>query len=176
MKRTLLLNNDFQPLCFIDGKRSLLLLIKERAEVVDMGNGESWWDDPINSADKSWKIPATLKLKRNVRYRHRAKFKKKVLFNRDNWECQYCQTHLTKDTITIDHVTPKCRGGETSWSNCVASCFACNSKKGSKTLSETHMKLQTKPTKPNASHFFHFKNREEWHSDWTAVFVPPSCI
>ena len=33
------------------------------------------------------------------------------------------------DESTIDHVVPKSRGGETSWTNCVLACYRCNSQK-----------------------------------------------
>ncbi len=33
------------------------------------------------------------------------------------------------ENLTIDHVMPKSRGGEKSWTNLVAACKKCNQKK-----------------------------------------------
>ena len=53
---------------------------------------------------------------------------------RDGKQCQYCGS--TED-LTIDHVIPRCRGGE-RWdaNNCVTACRTCNQRKGSMDLSE----------------------------------------
>jgi len=52
---------------------------------------------------------------------------------RDNHQCVYCGS--TKN-LTIDHVRPRCRGGETSANNCVTACLQCNRAKGSLALDE----------------------------------------
>ena len=52
---------------------------------------------------------------------------------RDNNRCIYCGS--TED-LTIDHVRPRCRGGETNASNCVTACLSCNQEKGSLHINE----------------------------------------
>ena len=52
---------------------------------------------------------------------------------RDGHRCVYCGS--TED-LTIDHVRPQCRGGQTNSSNCVTACRACNQLKGSMSLEE----------------------------------------
>ncbi len=47
--------------------------------------------------------------------------------------CFLCNS---KENITIDHVIPICRGGTHSIGNLLSLCQSCNSKKGSKFLSE----------------------------------------
>ena len=47
---------------------------------------------------------------------------------RDNHTCVYCGSN---ENLTIDHVRPRCRGGETTASNCVTACLSCNQAKGS---------------------------------------------
>lgn len=47
---------------------------------------------------------------------------------RDNHACVYCGS---SENLTIDHVRPRCRGGETTASNCVTACLSCNQAKGS---------------------------------------------
>ena len=60
--------------------------------------------------------------------------KKKVILVRDNWTCVYCGVKETK--LTLDHMTPRCYGGNGSFSNLVASCSECNGRKDNKTLIE----------------------------------------
>jgi 5-methylcytosine-specific restriction endonuclease McrA len=56
---------------------------------------------------------------------------------RDKFRCVYCgsQRHLT-----IDHVIPKSKGGQNTWSNMVTCCSKCNSKKGDRTPEEAGLK------------------------------------
>ena len=44
-----------------------------------------------------------------------------------NHECAYCES---KDDITLDHVTPQCKGGLDIKTNVVACCHSCNQSKG----------------------------------------------
>jgi 5-methylcytosine-specific restriction endonuclease McrA len=94
-----------------------------------------------------------------------------VLFNRDNWKCQYCGTKLGWHNITIDHVMPASRGGGTSWLNCVSACRPCNRRKDCKTPDEAGMKLLKKPANPTALHFWDALKTDCWHEDWD-TFVP----
>lgn len=52
---------------------------------------------------------------------------------RDNNRCVYCGS--TKD-LTIDHVRPRSKGGETTAENCVTACRRCNQAKGSMPVQE----------------------------------------
>jgi 5-methylcytosine-specific restriction endonuclease McrA len=68
---------------------------------------------------------------------------------RDKSRCQYCNKKLTKDTATLDHVHPRCRGGKHTWTNVVICCFSCNVRKGDKDVWDVNMKLANKPVKPD---------------------------
>ena len=48
----------------------------------------------------------------------------------------------------IDHVVARCKGGKSSWTNCVVACFRCNLKKGSRTPEEAGLRLRKKPECP----------------------------
>jgi 5-methylcytosine-specific restriction endonuclease McrA len=52
---------------------------------------------------------------------------------RDNHQCIYCGS---TEELTIDHIRPRCRGGETTASNCVTACRPCNQAKGSLQINE----------------------------------------
>ena len=45
--------------------------------------------------------------------------------------CIYCGKSYDTHDLTLDHVHPRCNGGETITSNLVASCHSCNQSKGS---------------------------------------------
>lgn len=167
MRRTLLLNADWSPLNFVSYSRAINLLLKGRAEVVSMGEGPSVWDERVNSPSKSFVLPATLRLLERVNRRHMApRFRKWVMFNRDGWSCQYCGVKLDWSTVTIDHVTPRSAGGPTNWRNCVSSCKKCNWRKGSRSLSESGMRLRKNPADPKVIHYWEYCNPATWHPDW----------
>lgn len=51
-------------------------------------------------------------------------------------ECHYCGTHLTQNTVTLDHVRPLSRKGARGISNIVPACDICNKRKASKTYQD----------------------------------------
>lgn len=54
---------------------------------------------------------------------------------RDGYVCQYCGAPLTPGVdAEVDHIVPRCLGGENEPTNLVAVCPACNAKKNSKML------------------------------------------
>ena len=173
MRRTLLLNADWTPLNFVSPFRAMNLLFKGRAEVINMGGGQSTWKEFLRSPSTSFEIPATLRLVERVNRKYTApRFRKWVLFNRDEWQCQYCGVKLSGHEVTIDHVTPRARGGPTSWRNCVTSCKRCNWKKGSRLPSEAGMPLRKNPSEPKIIHFWELGHPSNWHPDWTTFFGP----
>ena len=64
---------------------------------------------------------------------------------RDRYTCQYCLRPLPSGELTLDHVVPRSRHGETTWENLVACCHACNNRKGGRTPDEAGMKLERQP-------------------------------
>lgn len=186
MRRALLLNADWSPLHFIPDWRAIRLLMpdingKIRAEIIyDFQTGDpAVWDDAFTSPGptpdaplNSIQIPATLRLRKFVHKKWKTpRFRKHVLFNRDNWRCQYCDCKLNSNTIEIEHIMPSSRGGQKSWLNCVAACKPCNKKKANKTPEEAGMPLLKKPTIPTPLHFWDSLKTDCWHSSWDS-FIP----
>lgn len=121
-----------------------------RAEIVEAYEGKC-----INAVDEIFPFPKTIRFKTlasiTKQYKRKtSKFNRRDVFIRDAGMCQYCETLLTKEESTIDHVLPRSRGGLTSWENCVLSCNTCNTKKGNKTPSEAGMRLLKLPAKPTS--------------------------
>ena len=60
---------------------------------------------------------------------------KRVVYERDNFTCQYCgQKDIRK--LQVDHRTPRSRGGTHDLNNLITACRKCNSKKAYKTYEE----------------------------------------
>ena len=106
----------------------------------------------INSPSTSFKLPAVIVLTNIVKYQFTG-----IVCNRQNviWrdgnKCQYCCKIFPTEKLTIDHVFPKSRGGEKTWTNLVTACKKCNQKKGNKTPKESGMIPIRKPVKPKTT-------------------------
>ncbi len=168
MSCVLLLNADWLPLQFITDVRALRLLMKSRAEVITVSDAPSMWNYHYATVSSTFQVPATIRLHLRVSVDPSiSRFRKKVLFNRDDWSCQYCNKTLTKNNITIDHIVPKCMGGQTTWRNCVVCCKTCNKNKGAKLPHETNMRLLKQPGEPKIIHFLNICDKKDWHDDWS---------
>jgi 5-methylcytosine-specific restriction endonuclease McrA len=67
------------------------------------------------------------------------------VFLRDSFACQYCGSG---EELTFDHVTPRSRGGRTTWENIVTACARCNLGKGGRLPREAHMHPHRAPHRP----------------------------
>lgn len=62
--------------------------------------------------------------------------KRAVIFERDDWICQYCGDKVTKENASLDHFIPQSKSGTHSKSNLRTACLACNSIKSGKSYEE----------------------------------------
>ena len=74
------------------------------------------------------------------------KISRRALFARDDWRCVYCGE--SGGRLTLDHVIPRSRGGESVWENVVTSCAPCNLRKGNRLPEEVSMTLHRAPRPP----------------------------
>lgn len=58
--------------------------------------------------------------------------KRKKIYEKDNWVCQYCGEKVTPGNITLDHFIPQCQGGTNEQCNLRTACLLCNSIKSGK--------------------------------------------
>lgn len=147
-----LLNADYTFLNVVNWKRAMCLLTKGKVQVLQYS------ERIIRGAEGIvMKVPAIMKLIRLIRtlYKTRVPFSKKNVLTRDGFKCAYCGTD--KERLTIDHIVPKSRGGETIFENCVASCLPCNNKKGGKTPREANMYPRLKAYQPTIAEFLRLK-------------------
>ena len=62
--------------------------------------------------------------------------KRKLIYESDQWTCQYCGDKVTLENITLDHFIPKSKGGQNNKENLRTCCLMCNSIKSGKTFKE----------------------------------------
>ena len=124
----LVLNFDYTPANIVCGKRAIVLLLKDRACMVSARviRLKRYIFLPLSRASKE-------------------KPTKAAIYRRDWYCCQYCGS--TRN-LTIDHLIPKSRGGEDTWSNPLLACESCNLKKGDRLLNHTNMTLRRNPRPP----------------------------
>jgi len=162
MRRVLLLNGSREPLDFISLEHAMFLLVKGRIEVLD-----TWSDAVFSSASQTWQAPALAALRRYVRRPRRPpRFRRRALFNRDGWTCQYCGDPVLPKTAEVEHIMPESRGGRRTWTNCVTACRSCNKKKRNRTPEEADMRLLTVPREPHPLHLLDQESRSYWHPSW----------
>jgi 5-methylcytosine-specific restriction endonuclease McrA len=81
------------------------------------------------------------------------------LFWRDGNLCMYCGSEAPDHRLTRDHVIPLSKGGRDRWSNVVAACKSCNTRKGNRRPEEAGMSLLAIPYVPNWAEFLALSNR-----------------
>jgi 5-methylcytosine-specific restriction endonuclease McrA len=143
----LVLNATFEPINVCTVRRAVVLLLKEKAEMLEQGSWE------LHSASATMARPLVIRLVSYVRVprdAHRRKITRRAVFARDDWTCQYCGA---RSNLTVDHVIPRSKGGGSSWDNIVASCAPCNRRKGDRTPAQADMHPKQTPKAPHAEIF-----------------------
>lgn len=164
----LLLNASYEPLTVVSWKRAITLVLTGRAEMVEQDG-----DRVIRSAGGSeFPLPNVVRLRQMIsfvgmRAKGTPRFSKTGLSARDNRECQVSGCDARGSTV--DHLTPRSRGGDTSWENCVLMCVQHNSSKGDRTVDELGWTLKHKPVAPSKSVAM-LTPRPEW-DPWLAPAV-----
>ncbi len=69
---------------------------------------------------------------------------KRGVLKRDAHTCGYCGERAA----TVDHIVPLSKGGRNTWTNTVAACHTCNSRKANRTPGEAGMPLRAKAYAP----------------------------
>lgn len=159
--KCLQLNSTYEAMCFIDVDKALKLYFRGKIDIL------STWNEKITWTNGSMKLPAIIKLNKYVRHiRRRTNFDRHTLFRRDLFQCGYCLKALSGNSLTVDHILPKSKGGLTTWLNCVSSCNKCNGYKENRTPEEAGMKLLIKPTIPNLGLKNDLYSIQQIHNDW----------
>jgi 5-methylcytosine-specific restriction endonuclease McrA len=147
--RVLVLNATFEPVNVCTVRRAVVLLLKEKAELIERAGWE------LHSEHTTLARPMVIRLVSYVhvpRDTHRRKITRRAVFARDGWTCQYCGS---RSNLTVDHVIPRSKGGSSEWDNIVASCAPCNRRKGNMTPLQANMHPAREPRAPHPQVFIH---------------------
>lgn len=145
MTRALLLNATYEPLTAVPLKRAISLVLAGRAEIIEADD-----DRLIRSVTIEVRAPIVVRLLRMVKVPYRATMpvSRRAIFARDQGRCGYCG----RAGDTLDHIVPRSRGGEHTWTNLVLACKTCNQRKADRTPDEAGMALLVTPHAPKGHH------------------------
>lgn len=145
MQRVLVLNATYEPLSIVSVQRAIVLLLKEKAELVESAT------ERLHAARASLPVPLVIRLVYYVRIPHPVILSptRRSVVLRDNYTCQYCGITPGRGLLTLDHIVPRSRGGQTTWENVVAACRSCNMRKGDRTPEEAGLELRKRPGRPH---------------------------
>lgn len=192
----LVLNRLYIAVHVIGVRRAFGLLCRELAEVIHLEDGrfanydfQAWrevselradckqpHEDWIRSVQFEIQVPRVIRLLNYDRLPRRAlRLNRHTVFARDGHRCQYCGRRFPTAELSLDHVVPRSRGGETTWENVVCACLWCNVKKGGRTPQEAHMKLVAPPSRPKRSPLLTLKLRNPKYESWKTWLEAAYC-
>ncbi len=159
--QVLVLNQNYEPLNITNARRAITLIYLGKAHVVERDSRV------YRSARVSIELPSVVRLAYYVkRPMPQLKLSRRSIFARDNHACQYCGAQSR--ALTVDHVIPRHRGGQTDWKNLVCACTRCNNKKANRTPREAGMALIRQPRRPRYTPYISFSKfvaacqRDQW--------------
>ena len=142
----LVLNASYEPINVCAARRALVLVLKGVASAEELAAAA------VHSARQVLNLPSVIRLLEYRRIPHQPRsLSRKNILMRDRYTCQYCHRMLPASEMTLDHVIPRSRGGDSSWENLVACCHVCNNIKGGRTPEEADMML-LRPPRPFSLH------------------------
>ena len=164
----LLLNGNGKPVSYfplstINWKTAIRLLFTKN--VIIIKNHESW---RVRSPSMEVEVPSIIMLRRFHKFQNYVKFSRSNVYLRDMYRCQYCSNIFAAKHLTLDHVQPRSKGGQTSWENIVTCCKTCNTSKGSKVLEPI-----STPAKPTFAHLLngHKLNKQDFPDKAWADYI-----
>ena len=183
----LVLNRLYMAVHVVNVRRAFGLLCRDLAEVVHLEEGqyanynfESWreisemkaqfkapHEDWIKAVNFEIQVPRVIRLMFYDRVpKQSVRFNRRNIFARDGNRCQYCGRRFATSELSLDHVVPRSRGGDTNWENIVCCCVKCNVKKGGRTPAEAHLTLVKHPVKPKRSPLLSVKLGNPKYQSW----------
>ena len=136
----LVLNASYEPINICAARRAIVLVLKGIARTEEE---DGFY---LHAMSLTMRLPSVIRLLEYRRIPHQTwALSRKNILLRDRNACQYCGSVLHSSELTLDHVTPRSRGGLSSWENLVACCHPCNRHKGNQLPVEAGMKLMREP-------------------------------
>jgi 5-methylcytosine-specific restriction endonuclease McrA len=139
--RVLLLNQTYEPLGTVSVARAIIMTFKNTVTVEELDGNRV-----LHSAHAEFPVPSVIRRRTylNIRRRREASSMKRLrIYMRDKFRCQYCGDKKPAAALTLDHILPRSRGGDSTPVNVVTACIACNNRKADRTPDEARMPLLT---------------------------------
>lgn len=163
---TLVLNRNYYAIQITDWKRAFSLVYSDAACVVDQDyrsyDFDSWRElseeliqDPpadqafIRTPSFQIAVPDVISLRGYDKLPPtQIKFTRRNIYEHYGYRCCYCGVRHKTDSLNLEHIIPRSRGGRSDWNNVVTACVPCNTRKANRLPSEAGMKLLITPSKP----------------------------
>lgn len=167
---TLVLNRNYYAIQITDWKRAFSLLYSDAAHVVDQEyrsyDFESWrefsesmpdslpGESPvprffINTPRFKIAVPDVISLRSYEKLPPaQIKFTRRNIYEHYGYRCCYCGHRYKTDSLNLEHIIPRSRGGRSDWNNVVTACVPCNTRKANQLPAEAGMRLLITPSKP----------------------------
>ena len=183
----LVLNRLYMAVHIVNVRRAFCLLFREIAEVIHLEEGQfanysfqTWQEISELRADykqphEDWiravgfeiQVPRVIRLLIYDRLpKQHLHLNRRNVLARDEHTCQYCGRHYPTHQLSLDHIVPRSRGGETTWENVVCACLDCNIQKGGRTPHEARMKLVRHPARPKRNPLLALKLNNPKYEIW----------
>ena len=183
----LVLNKHYAAVRVVSARRAFCMLFRQIAEIVSVEDSEylsydfdSWRElselraqyereehDWVRCVRFELAVPRIIRLLFYDRLpRTDVKFTRRNIYARDSNRCQYCGKRFPTSELSLDHVVPRSRGGQSNWTNIVCACVRCNVRKGQRTPAEARMKLVRKPVRPKRSPIVSLRLGSEKYASW----------
>lgn len=164
----LVLNRLYMAIRVVSARRAFSMLARNLAEVISIDEGrfanydfDSWTElseyrelfddhtDWVHTVRMRIAVPKIIRVFGYDRLpMQEVKLNRRNIYARDHNTCQYCGERHPTGELSLDHITPRSQGGQSSWSNLVCCCVHCNARKGGRTPVQARMSLIRKPVKP----------------------------
>jgi len=132
-------------------------------------------EDWIRGVGFQLQVPRLVRLLRYDRVPSRSvRFSRRNVFLRDDHRCQYCGDTFPASKLSLDHVQPRSRQGQTTWENIVCCCLRCNAVKGGRTPEEASMRLIRRPAKPKRNPLLSTKLGNPKYASWKTFLAGTS--
>lgn len=192
----LVLNKMWMAIRVTDARRAFSLLIRDLAEAIRVDDGsyaghnfDSWTElsvvrdrlsngmpgiptqqyDWIRTVRMQIAVPKVIRLLGYDRLPKQAvKLNRRNVFARDRNDCQYCGRRFATSELSLDHVTPRSQGGQSTWENLVCCCVRCNARKGGRTPVQARMRLIRSPVKPSRNPVIGLRLGSDKYASWRA--------
>ena len=107
--RVLLLNQTYEPLGTVSVARAIIMTLKNSVFVEEYDGVRV-----LRSAHDEFPVPSVIRRRTDINSRRRREqsgMQRLRIYMRDKFRCQYCGDKKSVNELTLDHILPRSRGG-----------------------------------------------------------------